>query len=71
MKFTNGAIERERKSIKNLMWVWVLLFVLSFVFLYWAFKEEDKANKNIKDLHSIIISNDEAKEGKKILREHK
>lgn len=65
MKFTNGAIERERKSIKNLMWVWILLFVLSFVFLYWAFKEEDKANKNIKDLHSIIISNDEAKEGKK------
>lgn len=65
MKFTNKAVEKERKKLKNLMYVWILLFVLSGVFFYLGMKADEASEKQMKDLHSIIIDKSEDKDKKR------
>ncbi len=62
MKFTNKAIEKERKKLKNLMYVWILLFVLSGVFFYLGIREDENEEKQIKTLHEIIVDKNETKD---------
>lgn len=58
-KFTNENIQKERKKkIRNLI-ISILLIVIAVLCKYWEQQEIDKANKNIQDLNSIILSKED------------
>lgn len=55
-KFTNKNIQKENKSMKRKIIIFILLIIASFVFSYWKEKNNEDLNKEITDLNSIIIS---------------
>lgn len=62
MKFTNVNVLKEEKRMKKNLIIGVVLGILAIVFFVIGDKVEENNTKNAKDLHSIIISNDENKD---------
>lgn len=63
MKFTNVNVLKEEKRMKKNLIIGVVLGILAIVFFVIGGKVEENNIKNAKDLHSIIISKDENKDG--------
>lgn len=55
-KFTNKNIEKENKSMKRKIIIFILLIIVSFGFSFWKQTINEKLNEEITDLNSIIIS---------------
>lgn len=62
MKFTNVNVLKEEKRMKKNLIIGVVLGIIAIVFFVIGDKVEENNTKNAKDLHSIIISNDENKD---------
>ena len=63
MKFTNVNVLKEEKRMKKNLIIGVVLGILAIVFFVIGGKVEENNIKATKDLHSIIISKDENKDG--------
>lgn len=55
-KFTNKNMQKENKSMKRKIIIFILVIIASFGFSFWKEKINEKLNEEITDLNSIIIS---------------
>ena len=65
MKFKNVNIKKEEKRMKKGLIIGIIIMALSFAIFYLGFKKIDDAEKNMEDLHTIIIKNDDKKSDKR------